>query len=115
MSFKDFHVVLKKAESDRIAELLKRDGVRIEQRVINEIGRPEYVIAVHSDDVGRAGDAFWKDVGDDCRTFRSGEKPAGAYTEGRRKPSFFLLTVYFLFCAAGIIFLLTLILPWIVR
>jgi hypothetical protein len=40
------------------------------QRVVAEIGRPEYVIAVHPDDVDRAGRALSNDVGVG-RTFSS--------------------------------------------
>jgi hypothetical protein len=70
MNFEDFHIVAIKETSDRVADLLARAGVRIQQRVITEIGRPEYVIAVHPDDVDRAGRALSSDVGSG-RTFAS--------------------------------------------
>ena len=63
MNFEDFHIVALKETSDRIADLLRRAGVRIQQRVITEIGRPEYLIAVHSDDIDQAGQALSDDVG----------------------------------------------------
>ncbi len=63
MTYEDFHIVGDKGVSDRVADLLRRAGIRIEQRVITEIGRPEYVIAVHPDDVDQAGQAFWSDIG----------------------------------------------------
>jgi hypothetical protein len=63
MNFEDFHIVALKETSDRVADLLRSAGVRIQQRVITEIGKPEYVIAVHPDDVDRAGQAFSNDVG----------------------------------------------------
>ena len=70
MNFEDFHIVAFKETSDRIADLLRRAGVRIRQRVIMEIGRPEYVIAVHPEDLDRAGQVFSSDVGPG-RTFTS--------------------------------------------
>jgi len=70
MNFEDFHIVAVKEESDRIAGLLERAGIRLQQRVITETGRPKYVIAVHSDDLERAEQAFSSDVGPG-RTFTS--------------------------------------------
>jgi len=61
--FDDFHIVAVQETSDRVAEMLRRAGIRIQQRVITEIGRPEYVIAVHPDDLARAERAFSGDVG----------------------------------------------------
>jgi hypothetical protein len=63
MNFEDFHIVAVKEESDRIAEVLARAGIRLQQRVITETGGPEYVIAVHRDDLERAEQAFSSDVG----------------------------------------------------
>jgi len=63
MNFEDFHIVAVKETSDRLANLLRRAGVRIRQRVITEIGRPEYVIAVHPDDLDRAEQVFSRDLG----------------------------------------------------
>jgi hypothetical protein len=63
MSFEDFHVVAVKETSDRVADLLRRAGIRIQQRVITEIGRPEYVIGVHLDDLERAEQAVSSDIG----------------------------------------------------
>jgi hypothetical protein len=70
MSFEDFHITAAKKQSDRIAELLKRAGIRMQQRVISEIGRPEYVIAVHADDLERAEQVLSNDLGSG-RTFTS--------------------------------------------
>jgi hypothetical protein len=63
MDFEDFHIVSVKVTSDRFAELLRRAGARIQQRVANEAGRTEYVIAVHPDDVDLAGQVLAADVG----------------------------------------------------
>jgi hypothetical protein len=63
MNFEDVHIVAVKKESDRVAHLLRRVGVRIQERVLTEIGIPEYVIAVHPDDVDRASQALSDDVG----------------------------------------------------
>lgn len=71
MNYEDFHIVGVKEKSDRVADLLVRTGVRIQQRVITEIGRPEYVIAVHPDDIELAGEVFWNDLGPG-QTFTSG-------------------------------------------
>jgi hypothetical protein len=70
MNFEDFHIVAVKQTSERIADLLRRAGIRIQQRVITEIGRPEYVIAVHPDDLERAAQVFSGDLGTG-RTFTS--------------------------------------------
>jgi len=70
MSFEDFHIVAVKERSDYVADLLRRAGIRIQQRVITEIGRPEYVIAVHPEDLERAQHAFSSDIGPG-RTFTS--------------------------------------------
>jgi hypothetical protein len=75
--FEDFHIVARKEVSDRIADLLRSAGVRIEERVITEIGRPEYVIAVHVEDVERASEVFSHGVGPD-RTFTSTAEPGPA-------------------------------------
>ena len=68
MNFEDFHIVAVKETSDRIADLLRHTGIRIQQRIITEIGRPEYVIAVHPDDLERAAQALSRDV-EPGRTF----------------------------------------------
>ncbi len=70
MDFEDFHIVAVKETSDSIADRLRRAGVRIQQRVITEIGRPEYVIAVHPADLGHASQVFSNDAGPG-RTFIS--------------------------------------------
>jgi hypothetical protein len=70
MNFEDFHIVAVKETSDRVADLPRRASVRVQQRVITEIGQPEYVIAIHPDDVDQAGQALSSDVGPG-RTFTS--------------------------------------------
>lgn len=70
MNFEDFHIVAVEEISERIADLLIRAGIRLQQRVITEIGRPEYVIAVHPDDIDRGTQVFANDVGPG-RTFTS--------------------------------------------
>ena len=72
MEFEDFHIVAVKATSDRIAELLIHGGIRIQQRVIMEIGRPEYVIALHRDDLAQAEKLLRDDIGP-ARTITSNE------------------------------------------
>jgi hypothetical protein len=73
-SFEDFHVVARKETSARLAALLRSAGVRIQERVIDEIGRPEYVIAVLVDDLELAAEVFSRDAGPG-RTFTSGTEP----------------------------------------
>jgi hypothetical protein len=70
MNFEDFHIVAVKETSDRIAALLSHAGIRIQQRAITEIGRLEYVIAVHPDDLERAEQVFSSDIAPG-RTFTS--------------------------------------------
>lgn len=71
MVYNDFHLVAVKETSDRLLQLLLAAGVRVEQRVIHEIGRPEYVIAVHPEDLEHAQHIFSMDLGP-YRTFTSG-------------------------------------------
>ena len=73
-NFEDFHVVALKETSERLAALLRASRVRIQERVLNEIGRPEYVIAVHVDDLEFAEEVFSQDNGPG-RTFTSGTEP----------------------------------------
>ena len=79
--FEDFHIVARMEMSDRTAALLRSAGIRIQQRVITEIGLPEYVIAVHLDDMERASEIFRKDLGPG-RTFTSGAEPGAAADGG---------------------------------
>jgi hypothetical protein len=66
--FEDFHVVALKELSERTATLLVTAGIRIHKRVITQIGCPEYVIAVHPDDIERASEVFRSDLAP-ARTF----------------------------------------------
>jgi len=70
MNFEDFHIVANKELSDQLAASLQTKGVRIQQRVIMEIGRPEYVIAVHLDDLELASKVLSDGIGPG-RTFTS--------------------------------------------
>jgi hypothetical protein len=72
MEYEEFHCVAVKGVSDRLLQLLRGAGVRAEQRVIHEIGRPEYVIAVHREDIDQAQRVFSTDLGPGPRTFTSG-------------------------------------------
>ena len=76
--FEDFHIVAQKQASDRSAALLSSAGVRIQERVIAEIGRPEYVIAVHLDDIERASEVFRNDLGSGRTNSNSAEPGATA-------------------------------------
>jgi hypothetical protein len=69
--FEDFHIVARREASERTAAALRSAGIRIQERVLTEIGRPEYVIAVHIDDLDRAQEVFRQDVGPG-RSFTSG-------------------------------------------
>jgi len=71
MDFEDFHIVAVKETSDRLAALFRKAAIRIHQCEINEIGRPEYVIAVYVDDMDQAGQIFSSDIGPG-RTYTSG-------------------------------------------
>jgi hypothetical protein len=73
-NFEDFHIVARKETSARLAARLRAAGIRIQERVIQEIGRPEYVIAVHVEDLERAAEIFSRDTGPG-RTFTSGAEP----------------------------------------
>jgi hypothetical protein len=73
VEYEDFHIVADEAKSDRMARLLQDAGVRLQRRVITEIGHPEYVIAVHREDMDRAQWAFRQGLGPGPhRTFTSG-------------------------------------------
>lgn len=55
MTYQDFDWAGRKENSDRIADLLARAGIRLEQRIVNEPGRRTvYVLAVHAEDLARA-------------------------------------------------------------
>jgi hypothetical protein len=57
MKFKEFDVAGKKERSDRLADMLRAAGIRFEQRTMTKAGRgPVYVIRVHPEDLGRAGE-----------------------------------------------------------
>jgi hypothetical protein len=56
MDYKEFDVAGKE-HSDRLADLLRAAGIRIEQRAVTEPGRrPVTVISVHPEDLGRANE-----------------------------------------------------------
>jgi hypothetical protein len=76
MTYEDFHIVAVKDVSDRLAERLRRAGVRIEQRTLTETGRPEYAIAVHPDDIAQAERCLSEDIGPG-RTVESNGEPEG--------------------------------------
>jgi hypothetical protein len=69
--YDDFHVVARKEASDRIANLLRSAGIRMRERVVLEIGTPEYIISVHVEDLDRAEEVFSSDLGPG-RSFNSG-------------------------------------------
>ena len=68
--YEAFHVSADRHYSKHVADLLKKAGVRINETAWNQIGHPEYVIEVHTDDLENAGKLFWKDA-DPSRTFTS--------------------------------------------
>jgi hypothetical protein len=61
--FEAFHVTANKDASTRIVNVLKAAGIRLRETVWHEIGRPEFVIEVHPDDLSKAQAAFAKDLG----------------------------------------------------
>ncbi len=61
--YESFHVTANQEASKRVADVLKAAGTRINETVWHEIGRPEYVIEVHQDDLVKAGEAFTKGLG----------------------------------------------------
>jgi hypothetical protein len=68
--YEAFHVTANKEESQRLVRLLAEAGIRLNETVWNQIGHHEYVIEVHQDDIERAGEAFWRDIGP-VKTFTS--------------------------------------------
>jgi hypothetical protein len=68
--YEDFHIGAQAEESRRVAAILESGGVRTRERVVREIGILEYVIEVHREDLDRAQDIFWKDLGP-TRSFTS--------------------------------------------
>jgi hypothetical protein len=69
--YEDFHIVAQPERSRRVAAILQSGGIRIRERVVIEIGIPEYVIEVHREDLDRAQEVFAKDLGPG-RSFTSG-------------------------------------------
>jgi hypothetical protein len=68
--YETFLVTASKEGSKKVVTLLSEAGVRVNETVWHEIGLPEYVIEVHREDLVRARELYWKDVGP-CRTFTS--------------------------------------------
>ena len=57
MNYKEFDVVGGKEHSDRLADLLRAAGIRLEQHAVTEAGRRSvHVISVHPEDLRRAGE-----------------------------------------------------------
>jgi hypothetical protein len=75
--YESFHVTASKAVSERVVSALREAGVRFNETVWHEIGVPEYVIEVHREDLDKAGEAFWKDLGP-AKTVTSGGTDPGA-------------------------------------
>lgn len=79
--YESFHVTANKEISRRVATVLAQAGVRSNEAVWHVIGRTEYVIEVHRDDLAKADEAFAKDLGP-RRTVASegGESSAGPHS-----------------------------------
>ena len=60
--YESFHVTASKEASKKVVTVLTEAGIRINETVWHEIGRPEYVIEVHREDLVKAGEAFAKDL-----------------------------------------------------
>ena len=61
--YESFHVTACKEMSNRVMNVLRDAEIRINETVWHEIGRSEYIIEVHRDDLVKAGEAFAKDLG----------------------------------------------------
>jgi hypothetical protein len=62
-AFEEFHITANAEASQRTASLFKSAGIRIRESIRHEIGRPEYVIEVHHEDLAEAEELFRKDIG----------------------------------------------------
>jgi hypothetical protein len=74
-SYESFHVTANKELSKRFANILTEAGIRINETVWHVIGRPEYVIEIHKEDIVRAEEAFAKDLGPGRTVTSEGSDP----------------------------------------
>jgi hypothetical protein len=84
--FETFHVTANKELSKRVVSTLTAAGIRTSETIWNEIGRPEYVIEVHRDDLAKADNAFAKNLGPSRNVTSKGADADTANKRGELQP-----------------------------